>query len=82
MGRVSKSPNLENKTELVFSQRGLLRGTWVAQPIECLPSPQVMIPGSWDPACIVLPTQQGACLSLFICLLLPLLVLSLSLSNK
>ena len=26
------------------------RGTWVAQLVKPLPSGQVMIPGSWDPA--------------------------------
>ena len=28
----------------------LFRGTWVAQLVKCLPSAQMMIPGSWDRA--------------------------------
>ena len=41
-----------------------LRGSWVAQWVEPLPSAQVMISESWDPACVGLSTQQGACFPL------------------
>ena len=44
--------------------------------VERLPSAQVMIPGSWDRALSRAPCSVGVCFSL--CLLLPLLVFSLS----
>ena len=53
--------------------------TWVAQSVKHLPSAQVRISGSWDGAHIRLPTQQGLCFSLSLCLP-PQLVFSLSLS--
>lgn len=55
-------------------------GTWGAQSVKRLPSVQVMISGSWDPAPRQAPCSAGTWL-----LLLPLLVcfsLSSSLSNK
>jgi len=56
-------------------------GAWVAQLVGRLPSAQVMIPGSWDQAPHRAPCSAGSLL-LPLPLLLPLLVLSLSLSNK
>lgn len=43
------------------------KGTWVPQLINCLPSAQIMIPGSWDRAHIGFPAQQGMCFSLSLC---------------
>ena len=55
-----------------------LGAPWVAQSVKCLPSAQVLTPGSWDGA-----PGHAPCLAKTL-LLLPLLVLSfsLSLSNK
>jgi len=51
-------------------------GAWVAQSVKHLPLAQVMIPGSWDGVL----AHWGAGFSL--CLPLPMLVLSVSLSDK
>ena len=54
------------------SHRNFIRGTWVAQLVECLPLAQIVMPGSWDWALC------GVCFSLS-----SLLVLSyLCRSNK
>ena len=34
----------------IQKQQDGFRGAWVAQSVKCLPSAQVMIPGSWDRA--------------------------------
>ena len=52
-----------------------VQGTWGAQSVKCLPSAQVMIPGSWDRVPHWAPCSVGRLLLL---LPLPLLVLSLS----
>ena len=57
-----------------------MSGTWVAQLVNCLPSAQVMIPGSWDRAPHRTPCSVGSLL-LPLPLLLLLLVLMLSLSD-
>jgi len=49
-----KEPNLKAK----------IRGTWVAQSIKCLPTAQIMIPGSWDRALCI---GRGAFFSLSLC---------------
>ena len=51
------------------------RGAWVAQLVKCMPSPQVMIPGSWDGALLWVPCPAG---SLLLTLCLPFLLLALS----
>ena len=65
---------------LYFKNREMW-GTWVAQLVEHLPSAQVMIPEFWDGAPHQTPCLAGSLL-LPLPLLLPLLVLSLALSNK
>jgi len=49
---------------------------WVAQSVENLPSAQIVIPGLGSSPMSGVLAQRGVCFSL--CLLLPLLVLSLS----
>ena len=56
-------------------------GTWVAQSVKYLPSAQVMISGSWDPAPHWAPCSVGSLL-LPLSFLLLILFLFLSLSNK
>ena len=59
-----------------------LRDAWVAQSVRHLPSAQIMIPESWDPAPHWAPCSAGSRL-LPLPLPLPLLVCSLSLyQNK
>ena len=68
----------------------LVRSAWVPQLVKHLPSAQVIISGSWEGHDLKvvglspLPHQAlwGAYFSLFLCLLLPLLVLSFILSIK
>ena len=43
-------------------KNGHFRGAWVAQSLKCLPSAQVMIPGSWDPVLHQGPCSVGALL--------------------
>ena len=57
------------------------RGTWVAQSVKPLPLAWVMISGSWDRAPLRAPCSAGSLL-LPLPPLLPLLVLSCSLSVK
>ena len=61
--------------------RWQIQGAWVAQSVKCLPSAQVMIPGSWDGAPRQAPCSVGSLL-LPLPLPLPLLVLSLLQINK
>ena len=53
---------------------GESRGAWVAQMVKCLPSAQVVIPGSWDGAPHRAPCSAGR---LLLSLPLPLLVFPL-----
>ena len=53
------------------------RGAWVAQLVKCLPSAQVIVPGSWDGA----PNMAPCSVESLLLPLLPLLLLSL-LKNK
>ena len=58
-------------------KNGSYGGTWVVQLVKHLPSAQVMILGPGIEPCTRLSAQQGACFSLLLCLLLPLLARSL-----
>ena len=60
-----------------FIKNSVKRDTWVAQLVKCLPSAQVMIPGSWDQVPHWAPCSVG---SLLLPLLLPTPSHSLSLS--
>ena len=68
---------------LIFLRFISLRGPWVAQSVEHLPS-AVMISGSWMEPYVRLSAQQGVCLSPSLCLSPPLSSCShsLTLSNK
>ena len=59
----------------------MLEGTWMAQLVKHFPLTQVMISGSWDLAPHQAPCSAGS-LFLSLPLSLPLLSLSLSLTNK
>jgi len=40
---------------------GVFRDAWVAQSVKCLPSAQVMIPGTWDRALCWVPLPTPLC---------------------
>ena len=66
--------NLDFGTQIMLPVKQHYWGTWVAQSVKCLPSAQVMVPGSWDQAPHRAPCSAGD--------LLLSLVLSLCQVNK